>query len=332
MKRKQLTCLGLTVFIVGCGAIKAYGEDSLIGSSWYARHLDEWPIFSLLIKSGGYGSGIPEPSQWESERPLKDPDREPALRKLLEEYPDTEYADDAALLLARAKLFYYNDPNSAIEALYKVIQDYPNGNWIAENEQWLLEIPDMLLKDKDGKWRPYATKVEDIPDRTKSSPYLNYYEQAPNKTADEARYWIAMTILSTDLKNTRYNEAIQIMEGVIQKYRSNRRVVEDLTKIETEPFNVIPKRTEFKCHLLLLKVYREGKKYLDLASTAEDFISLYEGHPACLEAHRNAGEAYEALERWDKAAFHYEAYVNHPKVSSRRKAQYMQKLTEVKNK
>lgn len=332
MKQKQLTYLGLIVFIVGCGAIKACGEDSSIGSSWYARHFDEWPIFSLLIKSGGYGSGIPEPVQWKIRRPLKDPDREPALRKLLEEYPDSEYADDAALLLARAKLFYHNDPNSAIEALYKVIQDYPNGNWIAENERWLLIMPRMLRKDKDGKWRPGPTKVEVIQNGSNSTPYLNYYEQAPSKTADEARYWIAKIILSTDLKNTRYNEAIQIMEGVIQKYRSNRRVVEDLSKIETQPFYVIPKRTEFKCHLLLLKVYREGKKYLDLASTAEDFISLYEGHPACLEAHRNAGEAYEALERWDKAAFHYEAYVNHPKVSPRRKAEYMQKLTEVKNK
>ncbi len=155
MRTKRILFSSIMILIF-CGHVTFVAADEIQESSRWEdeRRLEDWPVYSLLIKSGGYGNGLPEPEQWKIHGTLKDSEREPMLREVLEKYPNSEYADDAALLLARAELFYHANPNGAIEKLYKVISDYPSGDWIAEDREWLMIIPEMMKLDKDGQRHP----------------------------------------------------------------------------------------------------------------------------------------------------------------------------------
>ncbi len=316
--------------------VKAQEQKKL--SKWEdERMLNDFNIWSLLVKKGGYGSGIPESQQWRSGRTLTDTEREPALEKILKDYPKSDYADDAALLLARAKLLYHKDASGAIKDLYKVISDYPNGNWIAEDGIWLQVIPVISYIDRDGKRLP-RTPLEERPTGLtgKMFVYLEYLEKEPHKTADEAKYWIAKIILSTDLKDTRYEEAIRNLQEVVEKYKNPdlKRSAKDFAAIGNfkDPFFSGLMRAEQKCQHLLIKAYLAKKEYSKAADNAEDYLSVYEGHSACEEIEMSAGEAYEALQQWDKAAFHYEKFLSFPRLANETRDKYEQKLSQMKNK
>ncbi|MFC1781903.1 tol-pal system YbgF family protein [Planctomycetota bacterium] len=315
---------------------RAIGQASNLQqlSKWEdQRRVDDFPIYSLLVKSQGAGNFAPEPEQWEMKGKLTDPEREPALQKILKEYPDSEYADDAALLLARAKLFYHNDANAAVDDLYKVISDYPDGNWISEDRIWLEMIPGIVHIDNNGQIVPRN------PIKVRSGAkfsYFDYLEKEPHKTADEAKYWIAKIILSTNLKSSRYEEVITNLQEVVEKYTDpnlNRRAKDAnaIGQFKDMPFPELM-RAEQKCQHLLIKAYLDEKDYVNAATNAESYLSIYEGHPACEEVHMMAGEAFEALQQWDKAASHYEEFLSRENLGNATRIQYEQKLDQIKNK
>jgi len=334
MKTRRILFVSL-IILFACGyKMYAVAAENQVLSRWEdKRRLENWPIYSLLIKSGGYGNGIPEPQQWETYGILKDPEREPKLREVLEKYPNSEYADDAALLLARAELFYHGDPNAAIEKLYKVISKYPDGDWIAEDRVWLTIISEITKLGKDGQLHPREPrKKRPGGELGESFVYLNYLEKEPHNTADEAKYWIAKIILKIDLRGSRYQEAVRNLKEVVEKHRFQNRASKDLVAAGTLKCALLKLlvRTEHKCHLLLIKAYFDKEDYVNVTTTAEDFLSINNGHPTCQDVHRLAGEAYESLEKWREAALHYNKYLSYPELAHKTRVKYEQKLKEVK--
>jgi len=294
-RNRKATNLRWTLGLMVCAAIAACGssvvgeEDSPdAGLRWDQRYLHEAPVFRLLVKPEGCGGLGPEWYHYQdlqTEKPgavLTDPEREPGLREMLEKYPDSEYADDAALLLARAKLFYHNDPEGAIRDLYKVIEDYPNGHWIAEDGVWLDYIAPTALSGKvPERGRGYGTlRPEAEPEfEWRIITYFEYLENDPHLTVDMAKYWIAQIIISKGLSK-RFPEAERNFKEVIEAHRNEGRTAKDREAAKQPHANLISRiwRIERKCHQELIRFYARTGREAESRSALEDYASLYEGH------------------------------------------------------
>lgn len=325
---------------------------------WDQQRIRDYPIYRLLLKKRAVGSGMPEQMQWamakEQGKPFVDPQREKDLAELLSRYPHSEYADDAALLLARARFFYHDDAKGAIEDLYKVISKYPKGTWIAEDilflEHAMISNVTKAGNPRNGGWFgrvPSLQDIEKMPTGQRRDvameqwamvqgrqTYFEHWEKNPNLTSEEARYWIAKIILYAGFKD-RYNEAINNLQNVVKAHRADKRAEIDFLEGKKQNGQLIWSkllRTERTCHVELIDLYMKMRDFSEAKQSAEEYLSLYKDHATCYEVHRKAGEAYEALENWSKAALHYEKFLTRPKLGNTTRSKYKQKLNEARSK
>ncbi len=256
---------------------------------WDQRHLPEYPIYCLLLKRDGVGNGLAEPRQWEwaeTRKPLDDDTREPALRALLKKYPDSDYADDAALLLARARLFYHDDAKGAIEQLYAVAAKYPQGHWIAEDAVFLLHAftPNVTRAGEPcDSWFSLPPEERGLSHGWKTVKYMAYLEQHPNSTADEAHYWIAWIIARMQLQH-RYPEAEKLLTGMIEAHRAERRTEKDAQAAESLHNDIITEmmsRPERASHQLLIELYLLQGDHAKAKAAIADYLVLHKGHASC---------------------------------------------------
>ena len=245
------------------------------GLRWDQRLMQEQHIYRLLLKEYGYGPYGSEEMLWHAERRerrgpgavLTDQKREPALRELLDKHGESHYADDTALLLARARFFYHADPEGAIRELYKVIKDYPLGHWIAEDTTWLRlghgpfssgkhVTPKKNVTRRRGIWGTLSPREEGGTAWEKIT-YFEYLEKNPHLTRDEAKYWIAWIIIVADLRD-RFPEAQRNLKEVVDAHRKTGRTAKDMEAAKGLNGAKIGKRivrSERKCHQLLIRFY-----------------------------------------------------------------------------
>jgi len=296
--------MGIGVVVALCASLAAAQTTQPL--RWDQKRIRDYPIYNLLIKGGSAGNGVPEVWQWEfaKERgkPFTDQNREANLLQLLRDYPDSDYADDALLLLARCKFLYQGDADGAIGGLYEVIQKHPKtagSSWIAEDRLFngYVMLTDVVKGGgRRNGWygnilteeRIMAIPVEKgrdewlrIRERSlKQLAYFEYWEAHPNWTEDEARYWIAWIIIKGDLKE-RMGEAEQVLRQIIQ--------AEQRTKSDREAASKVPygegivtymDRTERKAHLLLIDLLLQEGKSDAAREAASDYVRLHDGHPS----------------------------------------------------
>jgi tetratricopeptide (TPR) repeat protein len=332
---------------------------------WDQLRIRDYPIYNLFVKarSAGAGSGT-EPVQWKfakrDGKPFVDPYRKKNLKKLLSLYPDTEYADDAVMLLARAKFFYDNDAKGAIKDLYKVISKYPKDDWIAEDPQFLEHAMISSLKrgkTKNGEPRtngwfgryvPSLQEIEKMPESPhrkntislairhhEKLTYFKHLDEYPNLTADEARYWIAKIIIYAKLTD-RYDEAISNLQKVVNAHKVDKRAEIDLFESKKTNGRLIWERfprTERKSHVEIIDLYMKMQDFSKAKEAAEDYISLHKGHVSVYNVHLKAGQAYEFLGDWDKVAEHFEKLLGCPRIlGTTFKQEYQRKINEARNK
>jgi hypothetical protein len=270
---------------------------------WDQQLVEDFPIYLLLIKSGSAGSGAPEAMQWEVAKRrggnFVDVNREAKLSQLLKEYPQSAYADDASLLLARCAFLYHGDADGAIKGLYEVIQNYPQARkcaWIAE-ESLFLEYA-VMVPNEDGWYGkvPSKEQIEAMPkgpsrddwENTKKlmSTQLTYFEYLtahPNWTEDEARYWIAWIIDQAGLKE-RMGEAEKVLKEVVELRRPEMRTKADLAAAKDLPngedITKYMNRTERKAHLYLIELLLKQGKTDAAKASAVDYTVIHSGHPS----------------------------------------------------
>ena len=271
---------------------------------WDERRIRDYPIYRLLLKARAYGSGVSEPSQWSSAKekgkPFVDPRREKNLREVLSRHPESEYADDAALLLARARFFYHDDAKGAIEDLYKVISRYPKGTWFAENRLFLeyAVVSNVMRGGRPRRgWHNWLPSLEKIKKMGKAGEdemrrwrrvqeelcYWKYWKEHPNLTRDEARYWIAWIIIKGDLRD-RFPEAEQNLRQLVELRRPKdaRRTPRDQEAARRREHGTgITRwmfRTERKAHLFLIEWLVYQKKFDFAKAAASDYAKLHAGH------------------------------------------------------
>lgn len=209
--------------------------------AWKSDILDNTEAFCALFKPKAYGALGSEMDQWYIGSTTGGDERIAQLQEAIQKYPESPYADDAALLLARAYFLYGNDtangiaatvngrtiPNAffpygddakkAIAALYDVIKRYPGGEWIAEDRVVIEDIAGRVLHNSGRKDKAVfpAAATGHLRDVTS---YMEYASEHPNWTSDEAKYWIAWILFKTR-NEQRYQEAEDLLRSVIARHK-----------------------------------------------------------------------------------------------------------------
>jgi outer membrane protein assembly factor BamD (BamD/ComL family) len=214
-------------------------------------------------------------------------DRIAQLEEAILKYPNSPYADDAALLLARAYYFYRDDAEKAIAALYQVIDQYPEGNWIAEDPVMLENVAFYAVGHSD-RWRELATKGARLQAEGLNAPsyddewqsYLEHLHAHPNRTLDEARFHYAWIIRDARLEG-RYEEAERHLRELIDMYRDDTRTQADLRAAQEFDCPLIATRlprTERTAAIYLIQWLASQERFAEASTSAEQFYQLHAGH------------------------------------------------------
>ena len=120
----------------------SYGGQSVANTPrWDLKMIEEAPIWKHLLNSYPYAD---QARYW--------PERKAALEQVVMKYPKSQWADDAALVLACGKHDFENDANGAIRDLKNIGSTYPDGQTIVV--EWFLgercEFDDVWLRSQGG--------------------------------------------------------------------------------------------------------------------------------------------------------------------------------------
>ena len=232
-----------------------------------------------------------------------------ALRDVVEHRPSSPFADDAALILARGRMLWYNDVNGALQELHKVVQDYPDGHWVAEDEKWLVFTHPLLQAVFRGE--PLD------PDTTPGlqGAIVNHIAvYSPNYTVDEAYMTIAMFYAEGYAKPP--ESQVEYYNKVIERHAEKNRFAEDLKFLETicyypQGYQDWIVRHEDVALLKLMGYYQSKGDIPNALLYARRYIEKMNGHPF------RCGTVYPAMIKMEESLGHSEAA-----------ATYRQKLAE----
>lgn len=141
MKKKDYIPF-LYLVLVGIMSFFVYGEQPPPDPNrWDLRMIQEAPMWMPLVVD--YAAS-PRVKHW--------PERRAAIEKIVKEYPDSRWADDAALVLAGGKASFENDISGAIADLKKIIENYPNGDTIVGGwgPEWGCSLDATWLRARGG--------------------------------------------------------------------------------------------------------------------------------------------------------------------------------------
>lgn len=137
------------------------------------------------------------------------PERKESLLKVIEQFPKSNWADDAALMYAIDNAAFESNLDSGIVALRKVIADYPTASTIVSgwdsqsgcriNNTWLKWAPSLVTQDKDGaisKAFPFDRDRRISILEREALTYFAHLDKYPNQTKDVAQYIIALMLVA----------------------------------------------------------------------------------------------------------------------------------------
>ena len=160
---------------------------------WDLRMIEEAPIWDYLLVKYGYAAHA---KYW--------PERKAALQTIVNEVPDSRWADDAALILACGKADFEGDANGAVAALREVIKKYPDGHTIVDewsppegcrlDQAWLMWVGGLVFLNPDrtiGVSRPFDRDGKISQEEREILAYFDHLEKHPKLTIDVAQCFIA---------------------------------------------------------------------------------------------------------------------------------------------
>jgi len=186
--------LGLVLGIVGAmGHAVCAGQPMPSANRWDLVMIKEAPIWKNLLKNYGHA---PHEKYW--------PDRKVALEEVVSQYPNSQWADDAALILACAKADSENDTVGAIAGLQNVVKAYPNAQSIVVfwdpaiacvfDRTWLMWQGGLVFLNPDKTIRsakPFDRHGEISQTESEALAYFEHLEKYPRSTKVTAQFFIA---------------------------------------------------------------------------------------------------------------------------------------------
>jgi tetratricopeptide (TPR) repeat protein len=183
---------------------------------WDQKMIKEATIWKKLLSKHNESDQV---SNWA--------ERKEALTAIIEKYPDSEWADDACLLLEGERAIIEHDIEGSIKQLHKIIDTYPNGNSIVTswnsssgcriNETWLMFTGGLVFLNDDSSVRiSFPFNRDGIISKMEEEMliYCEHVEKYPQPTKNVARYIISSMLLEKgDIAG-----AIIELEDIIAEY------------------------------------------------------------------------------------------------------------------
>lgn len=203
------------------------------------------------------------------------PEKEKAFQKVLSDYTDSQWADDAELLMAGEKALIDHNLDGAITALREVIKRYPTASTIIDNwdskrgchigEVWLMWAPGLVILNKDRSIRiafPFDRNSQISLLEKEALTYFDHIEKYPQKTKDVAQFIIAAMLWEIG----KADEAISELQKLLAEYPDLSKIRNiDFETAKTEdgylighepPFDALPIwRIQYSASIFLINLY-----------------------------------------------------------------------------
>jgi len=226
--QKYALVITVCLYFVSQSSFIASGQQNLLDSvSWDNNIISEAEKWQYLLVN--YYSGD-RSSSWT--------ERKQALLNLTEKFPNSMWADDAALMLASGQAVIEDDFDGAIVQLRNIISSYPTSETILD--RWDSEAG-CLIREGWLYWAPICVSFD--PDRNiirtfpfnrdghicilehEALTYFEHFAKYPQLTKDVAQYAIASILLDiSDISG-----AIDELENLLIEYP-------DLSVIRTQDY------------------------------------------------------------------------------------------------
>jgi tetratricopeptide (TPR) repeat protein len=269
---------------------------------WDLMMIDEAPIWWNLVK---YSLNADQKSVW--------PQRKSALNKILNEYPTSQWADDAALILAYNKLAMEGDANEAIKDLRAVIEKYPQANTIVStdgaifDDVWLKSQGVLVYFNPDDSIQlsmPFGKNPVLSQQNKEILAYFDHLEKYPVYTKDVARIYISNIYGSQ--KN--YKEAAQELEifftntlQMMKALQADRIAVKDANGFLIRELS----RPQYTACFSLISCYEDNLINIEKAIETADRLAPILNQGANYKIMKRIGEFYEKHGLTSKAKLQY---------------------------
>ena len=243
--------------------------------------------------------------------------RKASLQKITNEFPNSQWADDAALILACGKFEFENDAEGAILALSDIISRYPNGNtiispwWVAGSgcrfdNIWEMAQGSLSYHNRDGsirKGRPFDAHGYMSQDRKEILAYFDHLNKYPVYTKDVARIFISEILLHQG----RFSDAALEYETLLSDPQFSKAVQEDAVAASQVNGYLIKNidRPQYRAYIALVESYKKlGKSERIIAET--DKLAAVVNHGANIGIVKRVGETYDEIGLESKARSQYQ--------------------------
>lgn len=254
------------------------------------------------------------------------PDTKASLQQVLTNWPDSRWADDAALMLAGGKASFENDPAGAINDLERIISEYPNGKTVVVgwnsnrgcylDETWIFCRAGLVSLDSDGSVRFSRPFDRDDKISQKEEEALAYFEHI-HKYPRSTKVTAQLVMAQIKAQNDNIAGAIEVLEEVTSncaEYFAATVHADKIAASEKDGYHIRHlQRPEFKAYIFLIGYYEGKGKPEKAITTVDEFTRFANDSP-----------------RWDIIKRLGKFYDKHG-LETKARAEYQLALTTIKN-
>ena len=240
-------------------------QASLHGQRWDLRMIKEAPIWTSLLTNYYYAE---HRRNW--------PGRKAALEKIVRESPQSQWADDAAFILACGKASFENDAVGAILGLDQVARQYPQGQTVVAywdkvdgcrfDQVWLNWQAGLVYLNPDGTVRvakPFDKDGQIFQREKEALAYFDHMERCPARTS------VTAMLFKAKIQESRgdLQAAIATLEKVVSEaegYLAELHRADKAAGVSRDGFYIRSslRRPESEAYFLLIDLY-ERRNVLD---------------------------------------------------------------------
>jgi tetratricopeptide (TPR) repeat protein len=248
------------------------------------------------------------------------PERKAALETTVDKFPVSQWADDAALILACGKANFENDVAGAITDLEKVAKQYPNGqtvvvDWDLDDscrfdDVWLMWQGGLVFLNPDGTIRiakPFD-KDGEVPQLEKEAlAYFEHLERYPRTTKVIVNIFISKML---DLKGDRA-AAISVLEKVASDSATYLALMSKADRIaasQSDGYYIrsLVERPEYRAYLALIGYYEKQDEVDKALEVADMLFNLSSKDGWLWPINRYIGDIYDRHGLRSKAKEQYQ--------------------------
>lgn len=299
------------------GVLIAHGQE-MSSKRWDLQMIEEAPIWHLL-KIHYFDNPVKE--YW--------PQRKTALQTVINQFPASRWADDAALMLAGGQVSIEGDRVGSLITLRRVMSDYPDANTVvvgwapdigcALDRTWLGTTVLLSPSGSVTESRPFDRYGGISKEKLEILAYFEHLEKYPRRTIDVAQLIRAQI----RAKEGDFKGAIAELEMLIAQSATLRRIVATDQQLANRPKVILSAlvrfspllvrgvaRPQYSAYRYLMHLYQSQKDVKKAMVVGLELANIASPDGREWFINEEIGNLLAKNGRWAKAAEQYQLAVN----------------------